>query len=90
MQIEITGHQFEVTQALRTITEEKLNKLTKYADNINRIHVVFEVDHLDHCARATVHLPGSDVVASHRSEDMYKTLDGLSKKLSRQLEKHRK
>ena len=90
MQIEITGHQFEVTKALRTLTEEKLHRLSKYADRINRIHVVFELEHLDHCARATIHLPGSEIVASHRSEDMYKTLDGLVKKLARLLEKAKK
>ena len=90
MQIEITGHQFEVTPALKQLTEEKLNRLIKHANRINRIHVVFEVDNLAHCARATIHLPGTEVVASSRSHDMYKTVDTLVKKLARLLEKHKK
>ena len=33
MQINLTGHRMEVTPALKTFTEEKLDKLEKHFDN---------------------------------------------------------
>ena len=39
MQIQITGKNIEVSQALKTITEEKFNKLKNHNANIMRVHI---------------------------------------------------
>ena len=85
MQIQITGKNVEVSPALKDITEEKLNRLKKQNTNIMRIHIVFEVDKLIHSSRASVHIPGQILNAKSESENLYKAIDLLLSKLTRQL-----
>ena len=72
MQIQITSNNFEASEALKTLTIDKLKKIERHKDNIMRIHIVFEVHKLVHCAKATLHLPGSSINAKSESENMYK------------------
>jgi putative sigma-54 modulation protein len=89
MQINITGHRFDVTPALRTFTEEKFDRLERHFDHINNIHVVFDVEKLRHIAEATVLVTKGELHASSESEDMYAAIDALVDKLNRQLVKHK-
>ena len=43
MQIQISGHQIEVTQALRDHVQSRLIKLDKYFDNVTSLAVVLSV-----------------------------------------------
>ena len=85
MQIQITGKNIEVSQALKTITEEKFNKLKNHNANIMRVHIVFEVDKLIHSSRASIHIPGQILNAKSNSENLYKAIDLLLDKVNRQL-----
>jgi putative sigma-54 modulation protein len=89
MQIHFTGHQIEVTQALKQFTEEKLNKLERHFDKITSIHIVFDVQKLRQIAEATVFISKGEVHAHAESEDMYTAIDLLVDKLDRQLIKHK-
>ena len=89
MQINLTGHRMEVTPALKTFTEEKLDKLEKHFDKIMSVHVVFDVEKLRQKAEATVHVAKGELHASSESDDMYAAVDGLVDKLDRQLIKHK-
>lgn len=89
MQINLTGHRMEVTPALKTFTEEKLDKLEKHFDKIMSINVVFDVEKLRQIAEATVHIAKGELHASSESDDMYAAVDGLVDKLDRQLIKHK-
>ena len=89
MQINITGHRLEVTPAIRTFTEEKLNKLERHFDQITSIHVVFDVEKLRQIAEATVLVAKGELHASSESEDLYTAIDALIDKLDRQLIKHK-
>ena len=90
MQIQMTGQGVEITPALKKLTDEKLSKLERHNMSIMRVHVVFEVDKLIHCAKADLHLPGQTLHAKSRSENMYKTVDLLIEKLDRQLRDHKR
>ena len=44
MQINFTGHQVEITPALRQFAESKLDRLNRYSDNITSIQVTLGVE----------------------------------------------
>lgn len=89
MQINITGHQIDVTPALRAFTEEKFDRLERHFDKITSINVVFDVRDLRQVAEATIFIPKAELHASSVSEDMYAAIDLLVDKLNRQLMKHK-
>lgn len=90
MQINFTGHRLEVTPALRSFTQEKLNKLEHHFDKITAINVVFDVEKLRQIAEATILISKGEVHASSESENMYTAIDALVDKLDSQLLKHKR
>ncbi|WED43422.1 ribosome hibernation promoting factor [Legionella cardiaca] len=89
MQISFTGHNVEVTPALRAFTIEKFNKLERHFDRITSIHVVFDIEKLSQIAEASVQVAKGELHARAESEDMYAAIDALIDKLDRQLIKHK-
>lgn len=89
MQINFTGHGMEISPALKHFAEEKLNKLERHFDKITAIHVVFNVEKLNHIAEATILVAKGELHASSDAEDMYSAVDLLIDKLDRQLLKHK-
>lgn len=89
MQINFTGHQLEVTPALKDFTNEKLARLQRHYDAISSINVTFSVQKLRNIAEATIQVPGNSLHASSEAEDMYAAIDALVDKLDRQLKKHK-
>ena len=88
MQVNISGHQLEVTEALRDYIGEKLARLERHFDRITNVQVILEVDKLKQKAEATLHVSGAAVVANEH-DDMYAAIDLLADKLDRQLIKHK-
>ncbi len=89
MQINITGHHIDVTDALRSYVSEKLEKIERHFDHVTNVHVVLTVEKQSQKAEANVHVSGADLFAQHESEDMYASIDGLVDKLDRQIVKHK-
>lgn len=89
MQVNISGHHVEVTQALREYVNSKFERLNRHFDQITNSQVVLTVEKTRQRADATVHVSGADLVASAEHEDMYAAIDGLADKLDRQLIKHK-
>lgn len=89
MQLSISGHHVDVTDALKSYTSEKLSKLERHFDHITNVHVVLSVDKLKQRAEATVHVSGAELFADSDSDDMYAAIDALTDKLDRQLLKHK-
>jgi putative sigma-54 modulation protein len=83
MRIDISGHQMEVTSALRDYAHEKLGRLAKHFDNHLDANVIMSVDKLDHSAEATLHTPGKTLFANVAASDMYAAIDLLADKLDR-------
>ena len=93
MEIHITGQHIEITESLRNYVEEKFEKIAKMAPSITHTHVILKTDklqrHLQSCAEATLHIPGSDIHASATSEDMYNAIVLLIKKLATRVQKYK-
>lgn len=89
MQLSISGHHIDLTDALNDYVTSKLTKLVKHNDSITNTHVILSVEKLVQKAEATLHVSGADLFAEAESEDMYAAIDGLAGKLDRQLIKHK-
>lgn len=89
MQLDITGHQITLTDALQHRIREKMQKLERHSDEITHMHVVLNIEKHIHQAEATAHVPGAELFAMAESDDMYAAIDSLSDKLDRQLLKHK-
>jgi putative sigma-54 modulation protein len=89
MQVNISGHQLDVTDALRDYIAEKLGRLERHFDKITNVQVTMEVEKLKQKIEATLHIAGGEVVANAEHEDMYAAIDLLTDKLDRQLIKHK-
>ncbi|CAE6896792.1 MAG TPA: ribosome-associated translation inhibitor RaiA [Pseudomonas sp.] len=89
MQVNISGHQLDVTDALRDYIGEKLGRLERHFDKITNVQVTMEVEKLKQKIEATLHVAGGEVVANAEHQDMYAAIDLLADKLDRQLIKHK-
>ncbi|MFC2973955.1 ribosome hibernation-promoting factor, HPF/YfiA family [Azotobacter bryophylli] len=89
MQVNISGHQLDVTDPLRDYVEEKLSRLERHFDRITNVQVIMSVDKLKQKIEATLHVAGGEVVANAEHDDMYAAIDLLIDKLDRQLIKHK-
>ena len=89
MNIIMTGHHIQVTDAIRNYVNEKFARLERHFEHLIEIHVVFEVEKLQQKAEATVQINGATLFAEDVQEDLYAAIDGLVDKLDRQLVKHK-
>ena len=89
MQLSISGHHIDVTEALRSYVTQKLEKLERHYDQITNVHVVLSVEKLVQRAEATLHVSGAEVFADANSDDLYAAIDALTDKLDRQIIKHK-
>ena len=90
MQINITGHHVDVTPALKSYVQEKLQKIQKRFSNITNVHVTLTVETKTlQRAEATVNLAKAEIHATSEHENMYAAIDGLIDKLDRQVIKHK-
>ena len=89
MRLNVTGHHVEVTPALRSYVERKLERLVRHFDHVIDVHCVLTVEKLRQKAEATVHVSGCDIHADAIEPDMYAAIDVLSDKLDRGVRKHK-
>ena len=89
MQINLSGHHVDLTDALRNHVESKLSKLQRHFDHITKVEVTLTVEKLIQKAEASVHVAGADLFSACESEDMYTAIDMMTDKLDRQLIKHK-
>ena len=89
MQIKLTGHHIEITQALRDYVHDKLERIERHFENVTSVHVILSVEKLRQKAEATIHVAGNDIFADSVDRDMYAAIDALTDKIDRQIKKHK-
>ncbi|MEK6772263.1 MAG: ribosome-associated translation inhibitor RaiA [Pseudomonadota bacterium] len=89
MQINVSGHQMEITEPLRDYVNEKIGRIQKHFDHVTNTNVVLHVEKNRHRAEATIHAKGAALHADAEGADMYAALDTLADKLDRQVLKHK-
>ncbi len=89
MQVSITGRHVELTDALKQYVEEKLQHLKHSFDQVVAVHVVLSVEKFRHRCEVTIQANRLNIHASHETDDMYASIDGVVDKLNRQLKRYR-
>lgn len=89
MQINTSGHQLDLTPAIKDYVDNKFRKLERHNDRITIVNVILSVDKLEQKAEASVHASGKDFFADATATDLYAAIDLLSDKLDRQLIKRK-
>ena len=90
----IQGRRLEVGDTLKRYAERKLRKLSRHLDQLREAQVVLEVERQRSAGRtqvAEVTVWGDGLVlrGTHRSGDMFASIDGVVEKLEKQIEKRR-
>ena len=85
MQVSVSGHHIEVTDALRSYLETKLDRLERHFDQITNIHVILSVEKQRQKAESTIRVSGGEVYADAEADDLYAAIDQMTDKLDRQL-----
>jgi putative sigma-54 modulation protein len=89
MQLSVTGHHVDVTEALKNFVTEKFQKLERHFDQVIDVHVILSVEKLVQKAESTVQVNGAKLFAEDSQGDMYAAIDGLIDKLDRQIIRHK-
>ncbi len=87
----ISGHNMELTDAIKNMVHEKAEKLFEHDDHIIRMRVELEYDkhqtshQKEFIAKGQLEVRGNDHFASAETEDLYKAIDDMVEKLNRML-----
>ena len=60
MQLNITGHNVEITPAMREFVTAKFSKLEQFFDRINQVYIVLKVEKVTQIADANLHVNGGE------------------------------
>ncbi len=89
MNLTISGHQLEVTPAIREYVVSKLERVLRHFDHIIDTQVILSAVKLRHKADVTVRVPGKDIYCEATDENLYAAIDALIDKLDRQVIKYK-
>ena len=89
MQINISGHHIEVTDALRNYVNTKMEKLERHFDGITNVQVTLSVEKQRQKAETSMNVRGGTIVAEAEHDDLYAAIDLMTDKLDRQVLKHK-
>ncbi|MBN2143104.1 MAG: ribosome-associated translation inhibitor RaiA [Candidatus Aureabacteria bacterium] len=85
MKIQLTGRHVEVTEAMKSFTEEKLYTLNKYFHALLKAHVLMEVQNYNHKCEINLHGRHLNLNASETTKNMYESISKCVDKLENQL-----
>jgi len=83
MQVEYTGRQTEVPEAIKALAERKLKKLSRVLRGITHVHVILGVDKHRHLAEVSVRSPRRSLAARDVTRDLGVVLDKLIRQAKR-------
>ena len=87
MQIEITGHHLEITDALRAHVDKRLLRINRRRNPpLAHMHAVLSVDKKRHICDLMTRVGADEFVARGEDEDMYSAIDRAVEKMERQLQ----
>ena len=85
MNLNIVGHQLEVTPAIRGHVTGKLERIKRHFDHVLEVHVTLSTSKLGQKAEVSLHVPGKEIHCTCEQSDLYAAIDLLVDKLDRQI-----
>lgn len=89
MNLNISGHHVDMTNALHNYVSSKMERIERHFDHVLDAEIVLEVEKLRHKAEATMQLRGATLHAESTKDDMYAAIDCMIDKLDRQTLRHK-
>lgn len=94
MNLTISGHHLEVSNAIKEFVTNKLERVMRHYDNVIDITVILSVDTLPEKekrqrAEINLNMSGKTIHVESVSQDMYAAIDLLMDKLDRKVLKHK-
>lgn len=89
MRLEISARHMEITDALKTHVESRLQKLKAHFDRVIDVNVVLGVEKHRHLAEITLHANGIRIHGREATGDMYGSVDAVVDKLEKQVRKYK-
>lgn len=85
MNLSISGQHVEITDAIRSFINDKLQRIERHFDQLIDVEVVLHVEKIRHRAEAKLNVSGTTLFAESTEDDMYKAIDSLMDKLDKQV-----
>ena len=85
MQLSVKGRNLEVTDAIRAYAEEKVQRMTRYLENIVSGTVYLSVEKHQQIAEVTLRVRDLTIRAEESTDDLYSSIDLVAEKLERQI-----
>jgi putative sigma-54 modulation protein len=85
MNLNIVGHQLEVTPAIRGHVTGKLQRIKRHFDHVLDVRVTLSASKLGQKAEVTLRVPGKEIHYACEQADLYAAIDLLVDKLDRQV-----
>lgn len=89
METTFTFRNIDASDALKTHTLGKLQKLGKYLVKPTQAHIIFGMERFHHVVEVVLNANGIQYVSHEKSEDMYTSIDKAVTKLEHQLKKYK-
>ena len=89
MNVEFAGRNIQVTEALRSFTIGRLEKVTNHLDHLISVYVSLRVESYRHLVEVVVTAKSRTFKATAETEDMYTAIGKAMDKLQRQVKSFR-
>lgn len=87
MEIITTARRMKLTPELKEMAEKRIQKLSRYSDQILEVHLVLSEEKYRQIAELTLRAAGSDLVSRESTGDMAASIDSVVDRMERQLKK---
>jgi putative sigma-54 modulation protein len=89
MRVNITGKGMEVSDYLKDMVTKKVMKLQRYFGEDTEAHITMSIQRSRHIVEVTIPFDGILLRGEETTGDMYASIDGVLRKLEKQIHKHR-
>lgn len=89
MKVHVRGRNIDVTNALKEYVEKRLSKLDRFMDDLDEAQVTMKVEKDSHRVEVTIPVNGMILRGEESTGDMYASIDLVSEKLEKQIEKYK-
>jgi len=89
MQIAVTFRHMETDEGVKDYVKEKVQRLQKYVENPQEVHVVLSGEKFRHIAEITIVGEGLTLNSQGRNNDLYVAIDQMVEKMERQIRERR-
>lgn len=90
MNVDIVARHFDISEKTNSYVTNEVAKLEKFSDRITSCKVILKkITELEYGAEILVNLPGEQLSASEKSDDLTKSTDFVVKKMIRQIKKYK-